>query len=98
MNIRKMISPMIKDSFDNSKIRKEIHLDKVDGIRRTIAIALEKVKSKSVDVFDECTAFTNGTDNIVDSFEMSFTIQDKGKTEKRFVHLTGMVSTPESLT
>ena len=29
-----------------------------------------------------------------DTFQMSFEVQNKGSTVKRFVHLTGMVSTP----
>ena len=94
MMIRSMISPKIKEAFENDKIRKENNAKTVLGIRSTISKALESIKTKSVNVFDEGIGFVDKQMTSPDAFQMSFEVQNKGSTVKRFVHLTGMVSTP----
>ena len=84
------MSPLYRqDLIDKHQLREQDRL-KVLEIRNKISNVLSKIKKNTVNVFDQCTSMTVGSD---DDFQITMDFTDNKTGQTRMVHLTGLVST-----
>ena len=88
-----MCCPELKDAFQSDEIMRDSSSVSVLDVRRRVAETLSKMKSKDVNVFDECIAFCNEELTDPKHFEISFALKENATSKSlQIVHLTGLVS------